>query len=115
MLSLKGLVVVFCYVTSLAVDFATSVVVLYFVKKFCSCIFGKQFVFCIFVWAYGYSSVVVEFIKSLVPVIYVDGLDGVSYEGCFGYCKYFVNTSLVALFLLETSWFVVSKEEVFLL
>ena len=29
---------------------------LYFVKKFCSCIFGKQFVFCIFVWAYGYSS-----------------------------------------------------------
>lgn len=58
---------------------------------------------------------VVEFIKPLVPVIYVDGLDGVSYEGCFGYCKYFVNTSLVALFLLETSWFVVSKEEVFLL
>lgn len=58
---------------------------------------------------------VVEFIKSLVPVIYVDGLDGVSYEGRFGYGKYFVNTSLVALFLLETSWFVVSKEEVFLL
>ena len=58
---------------------------------------------------------VVEFIKSLVPVIYVDVLDGVSYEGCFGYGKYFVNTSLVALFLLETSWFVVSKEEVFLL
>lgn len=53
---------------------------------------------------------VVEFIKSLVPVIYVDGLDGVSYEGCFGYGKY-----LVALFLSETSWFVVSKEEVFLL
>ena len=40
---------------------------------------------------------VVEFIKSLVPVIYVDVLDGVSYEGCFGYCKYTRGRVLVSV------------------
>lgn len=40
---------------------------LYFVKKFCSCIFGKQFVFCIFVWAYGYSSFCGRIHKTFSP------------------------------------------------